>query len=104
MAGFRLPLLRKPKSCVAASYCKPRPVYRTSKSLLSCKSGSDGGQMAPVVCGPGAGWTARCATLGETSQARRRGLAKGADVGLPTARVAGTMDGAHVGAEIGVAA
>src|SRR3974390_3849604 len=63
-----------------------------------------GGKMAAVVCDVRIGRVARCAALGAAAKTRCRGGAESADLGLPAAGIAGTLDGAHVGAKGGSAA
>jgi len=60
--------------------------------------------MAAVVCDVRIGRVARCAALGAAAETRCRGVAESADLGLPAAGIAGTLDGAHVGAKGGSAA
>src|SRR3974377_2611389 len=63
-----------------------------------------GGKMAAVVCDVRIGRVARCAASGAAAETRCRGVAESADLGLPAAGIAGTLDGAHVGAKGGSAA
>src|SRR5271157_2221169 len=77
---------------------------RTSRSPPIWSSLGHGGEMAAVVCGVRIGRVTGCAALGAAAETRCRGLAESADLGLPAAGIAGTLDGAHVGAKVGPAA